>query len=511
MEMLIRLFERTLVNSLEASAMIVALLLLVKIFRTKLSPAWQYALWMLLLAKLLLPWLPGNLENELRWFSVSETLATPIPSPPIEGTWQYEVLPSASEGFTVNAAEPPTVIESSGSGRQLQFVLVGSLAILWFVGTAIAWLVFASGHLRTCLALRREASTAVPQELDMLFSRLVREIGTRSRVRMRLTSLLSTPALFGIIHPVVLIPRNTIGQLSTNEWECILRHELTHLKRRDIPVNMLAYLLASFHWFNPAVWYGLRSMRIDQESACDASVLRSSELRESYAASIIKLLEIGVKQRSFSAGVGFYGNKNQIKRRIVMIRHYQPSKKGISFIGIAILLVAALFTLPSAFASGKSNPSEAAEQPATTAPSAVDQTETSSVKLTFIAPTAGKMTSPFGYRIHPVTSKKTLNDGIDIANEKGTEVYAAANGKVIKAEYDSKNGLTIIIEHSKAWSTEYRHLDKLSVEEGATVASGDLIGLMGSTGESTGSHLHFSVLSEGKYIDPMTVIKKWKE
>ena len=194
-----------------------------------------------------------------------------------------------------------------------------------------------------------------------------------------------------------------------------------------------------------------------------------------------------------------------------MIRHYQPSKKGISFIGIAILLAAALFTLPSAFASGKNTSPNAAEQPASTAPSAVDQKETGSDKITFIAPTAGKMTSPYGYRIHPVTSEKTLHDGVDIANEKGTDVYAAADGKVVKAGYDSKNGLMVVIEHSQAWSTEYRHLDKLSVEEGAAVESGDLIGLMGSTGESTGSHLHFSVLSEGKYVDPITVIKKWKQ
>ncbi|QMV43077.1 M56 family metallopeptidase [Cohnella cholangitidis] len=513
MEYLIRLFERTLINSLEAAALIVAIALLLRIFRRRLSPAWHYALWMLLLAKLLLPWLPGQLESELRWFSLPEAIGSQIPGGYSEGIGQpaAEEIPTRAAGSTGNMAlgNVAPVVETSDAGREWPSSLSGALAIVWLIGTATAWLLLAGAHLRTYLTLRRESATEVPRELDKLFKRLIHEGDIRSRVRIRLTGLVSAPALFGIVSPAVLIPRHLIGQLSPNEWECIIRHELAHLKRRDIPINLLAYVLASVHWFNPAVWYGLRGMRADQEAACDASVLSSSELRETYAASIIRLLEIGASRTTVTAGVGFFGTKNQIKRRIVMIHQYKPSKKRVSFIGVAILVAAALFTLPSAFASGKGDSSTAAEQP-TTAPIVDTRKEAGSVTIPFIAPTAGKLTSPYGERIHPVTSKKSLHDGIDIANKKGTDVYAAAGGKVVKAEYDKKYGNTIKIEHNGIWTTEYRHLDKLSVEEGASVESGDLIGLMGSTGESTGPHLHFSVLSDGKYIDPMTVIKQWQ-
>ncbi|QGQ99313.1 M23 family metallopeptidase [Paenibacillus psychroresistens] len=175
----------------------------------------------------------------------------------------------------------------------------------------------------------------------------------------------------------------------------------------------------------------------------------------------------------------------------------------------------ALLVLPSTFAAGKE---EKIKQTLNSAPiSAVsDQTVGEqkekvlpspkvSEKIVFKMPTSGKVTTPFGYQTH----QKILHDGIDIVNKEGTDVYAAAAGKVIKAEYDPDNGFTIVIEHNENWRTEYRHFAnaKMPVIKGEMVKSGDLIGHMGSTGQATGPHLHFSILMDGEYIDPVSMLK----
>nr|WP_269433172.1 M23 family metallopeptidase [Paenibacillus sp. FJAT-27812] len=100
-----------------------------------------------------------------------------------------------------------------------------------------------------------------------------------------------------------------------------------------------------------------------------------------------------------------------------------------------------------------------------------------------------------------------MHDGVDIVNSEKTAVNATADGIIIKADYDKAKGITVIIEHNNNWQTEYRHLSKLVVEEGQAVKSGALIGLMGSTGQSTGTHLHFSIVKNGQYTDPAALLE----
>src|SRR5690606_19243976 len=111
--------------------------------------------------------------------------------------------------------------------------------------------------IRFALAIRMEGSTPVPGELQALFTRICAHSGIRPTVRLQLSSLVTTPTLFGLLSPIVLIPRKMADQLDADEWECVLRHELVHYRRKDIAVNTLFTLLAAVHWFNPAVWYGL--------------------------------------------------------------------------------------------------------------------------------------------------------------------------------------------------------------------------------------------------------------
>lgn len=118
----------------------------------------------------------------------------------------------------------------------------------------------------------------------------------------------------------------------------------------------------------------------------------------------------------------------------------------------------------------------------------------------------GNITSKFGYRISPITNKYSLHTGLDIATPQNTKIYAVYDGVIEKAEYNEINGNYIVIKHSDTLKTTYNHCNKLLVKEGETVRKGDVIALVGQTGYATGNHLHFEVLLNGKYINPLYVL-----
>jgi len=122
-------------------------------------------------------------------------------------------------------------------------------------------------------------------------------------------------------------------------------------------------------------------------------------------------------------------------------------------------------------------------------------------------PTTGRLTSKFGTRQDPFTRGTSYHEGIDIANSVGTNIVAAAKGKVTFAGYKSGYGRTIIINHGNGYTTLYGHLSKLLVSAGDRVEKGQVIGKMGSTGRSTGPHLHFEVHKDGKLLNPLNILK----
>ncbi len=124
----------------------------------------------------------------------------------------------------------------------------------------------------------------------------------------------------------------------------------------------------------------------------------------------------------------------------------------------------------------------------------------------FIYPVSGRLTSPYGLRNDPFTGKRRMHYGIDMANSTGTPVRATLDGKVSMCGYSSVYGKYIIIKHQGGYQSLYAHLDKYRVREGETIYQNQIIGDMGNSGRSTGSHLHFSIYYNQKPIDPVSVL-----
>jgi murein DD-endopeptidase MepM/ murein hydrolase activator NlpD len=120
---------------------------------------------------------------------------------------------------------------------------------------------------------------------------------------------------------------------------------------------------------------------------------------------------------------------------------------------------------------------------------------------------AYRLTSPFGWRADPFTGVRSFHTGIDMACPEGTPIYASMGGKVLTSGWSNVFGNYVIITHPNGYQTLYGHMSKVFAKKGQSVNQGTGIGLVGTTGYSTGPHLHFTVYKNGHLIDPRTVLK----
>lgn len=127
----------------------------------------------------------------------------------------------------------------------------------------------------------------------------------------------------------------------------------------------------------------------------------------------------------------------------------------------------------------------------------------------FVWPVQGTITSRYGYRSDPFSGRKSYHDGLDIAAPGGTPIYAAASGTVTFAGTMNGYGNVVIVFHGNGLSSFYAHIRNggIKVSKGQSVSSGQYIAQVGSTGRSTGNHLHFSVIKNGAKVDPMSYLR----
>ncbi|UYH54662.1 M23 family metallopeptidase [Qipengyuania sp. SS22] len=114
-----------------------------------------------------------------------------------------------------------------------------------------------------------------------------------------------------------------------------------------------------------------------------------------------------------------------------------------------------------------------------------------------------RLTSDYGMRTHPVLGGRRSHKGVDLSAPTGTPIYATADGYISKAEWFSSYGKYVSIEHGANLQTRFAHMSDIAVTAGSRVKKGDIIGYVGSTGRSTGPHLHYEVRIDGKAVNPV--------
>ncbi|HSX52168.1 MAG TPA: M56 family metallopeptidase [Cellvibrio sp.] len=187
------------------------------------------------------------------------------------------------------------------------------------------------------LRFSRIKNNAIPADIrqEKIFEAGKHKLAITRKIPLLYSTQIQSPLTLGLFKPVVILPVGIEQQLSANQLNHILLHELVHIQRHDILWNWLAYWLTILHWFNPLVWYANKKMKTDMEMACDAKVLTyiSQHDRNDYGITLINVSQLTSKSLRISHSLGILENHSELKNRLIMIKEYTTMtvKKSIAF------------------------------------------------------------------------------------------------------------------------------------------------------------------------------------
>ena len=359
------LFSWTLAASLHASVLVVLVLAAQTLFRRQLTPRWRYALWLLVVVRLMLPAVPESSHSIFNWMQ-QEQLA--------------HLAPDALPALNVTAFAPPAAVTEPLAVEALplppppasKFTLRQLTVFIWAAG-AVAFLV-----VLLCRTTRLTRSVArQPAITDERVVRLLeearRDMGLRRRILLVYAPAGLGPCLVGGIRPRVVLPRDLVHSLTDAQLRHVLLHELAHLRRHDIALNWLLAMLQALHWPNAVMWYAFRRLRADRELACDAAVLAKTGADDAgaYAGTLIHILEQQRPLPFMPGAAGVFESKNGLKRRIAMIANFRTRHRLWSILPLALLMALGYVGMTAANPPGERE----AEVPVTAATPPVEASE----------------------------------------------------------------------------------------------------------------------------------------
>ena len=317
----------------------------------------------------------------------------------------------------------------------------------------------------------------------------------------------AVPFTLGVVRPRIYMPDHVQGAAR----QAVLLHEQTHIRRHDTLTKPLFYAVACLHWFNPLAWLAFRELSHDMEAACDEAAVRGRSLpeRSAYCAS---LLQFATQGRAVPGSLSF--GAGGVKARIVHLLHYRRLGAGALALCVAVvgLCATACMVRPRVDAAPEPQ-TEAAEiqTPETAAPAsspapAVNAASTAVLPNLHDAANSPRFLCPVQYE-SVIRFMGNGHRGDDLRADAGTEIHAAADGVVVVAQEHYSWGNFVEIDHGTdadglRWATLYAHMQSYTVQEGQTVHAGDVIGYVGSTGNSTGPHCHFEMYVGGVLLQP---------
>lgn len=323
-------------------ALLVCIVALVAYVARATSPRLRYCLWLLVLAKVFL----------------TPTLTTPISvgrwgvAPLLETARQASVGTELSSAF--DRLDDSAVGEANEPSGQLSTVERSAsvpvlLMITWAMGGVLFWVIVACRY-ATITRIGRSARTIDEGPVRISLEQIAIDLKLRRVPDLLATQTVTSPFLFGVTQPRIVLPDALLEQLSEIELKAVLTHELAHWKRRDTWIGWLQVVGQSIYWFHPLVWWANRQIRHERECVCDEMVLSLGRISpRHYGESILRVLTES-RARSLVAGslVGVFEPGAKLQNRLEDIMSYEPSKRRFTWTRrLALAVFAALF-LPMA-------------------------------------------------------------------------------------------------------------------------------------------------------------------
>ena len=290
---------------------------------------------------------------------------------------------------------------------------------------------------------------------------------------------------------MIFLPKDENSQM-------IIEHEIAHTRQFHWFDLVLTEIVSILLWFNPFVIFYKNSLKLQHEYLADTNVVKDKSQIEEYLNCMLKHIQVA----GYSGIINHFYCKT-IKKRIVMITKNKTSNK---YLAVYLLIIPVVCFMLLAFSSSKAELVKNSEFMQDT--TVIDVTVLNAPSIYPVDSKKIKNISEFGERTNPQTKVKVPHPGMDFAIAEGEDVVSTAGGVVVDAKFDSGRGNYVVIRHDEIYSTSYSHLKSILVQVGEKLKQGQVIGYVGNTGISTGPHLHYEVLRDGKNVNPKDYLPK---
>ncbi len=343
--------------SVSCSAVILLAAFLDKLTYKKYSVRWKYYIWVILAVRMILPFnlgiievplLPPSAQTELTdngngydLTSGNMTAVRPDPETGIQnGAMASEVLNTVGRanikteqpGLTTREDIKLPLIKNNGID------ILRLLSMLWISGFGIFLFYHVFTYIVFLKKLNRWMMPAVQEETREIMDDLMAELKIRKKIKVMVCKFVSSPMLLGILQPKIILPSE---EQKPVRIRIILKHELIHYRHQDLYIKFLFLLVNAIHWFNPFVYYMVKSANNDMEIYCDEDVIgkQNEEYRRIYSLTILETITKRSADKLIAFSTYFYGGKKQMKNRFSQIMNGAPKKKGLAFFAALLCFI----------------------------------------------------------------------------------------------------------------------------------------------------------------------------
>jgi len=349
-------------NALKGTLVTAIVFFVLLFFSHKIPAAYKYKLWYLSAVRFimvpvfflsfsfyaLLPSFAPEEQALIQAPQVEQPTNTLMDSSALENVEQ-NISPLSSETASKSwIATTTTVIEEN-----ISLILFG----LWAIGALGIIMLFVIRNI-WAHSLMKRLTPLNNEKINAYIGDSCKLAGINRKFTLYETELTGSPVLLGFFKPKLLIPKNLLNKLKSQEFRYILLHEFMHMKKHDILINWLFGIVCALQWFNPFAWYAFTRMKSDREEARDANVLSlldKKELKE-YGSLILKLSNLCGSGANFAESVGIMEKNKKIKRRITMIKKFKTMPFRSTLLAVAIIGAVGVSCLSEKKSNNASNP-----------------------------------------------------------------------------------------------------------------------------------------------------------
>lgn len=334
--------------SVSASILIVLVLIIQKLIKNRFGAKFQYIIWFAVVLRLVLPQLPTSSISIFNYIpSAKQMPPIIVVEKSIENEKQIGAEPrinSAYAGYDEHNTESSLnrllnlsyITKNTPLNPDIRFFL----SLIWIIGAFVIGIYKLSIYIYFQNKIRKKPAFCDTEVINIL-EKCKSQMKISRYIKIVETEKVKSPSLIGVIHPIILLPKNIHEIVSMSKLNYIFIHELSHLKQRDTVVNWIVIILKILHWFNPFIHYGLSKMCEDMEISCDSlalSYINDNEAKE-YGLTILGLAEKISIHTNLPGMASIVSSKSKIKRRIIMIKMFNRKSHKVSAVAMAALLV----------------------------------------------------------------------------------------------------------------------------------------------------------------------------